>query len=60
MYCESTKNIDVRYHFIRKSILHGQIRVKKIGTEDNVDIMIKSVPIFKFKNCLDLIGVFSN
>lgn len=60
MYHERAKHIDIRYHFIREIITHGQITVKKIGTEDNpADMFTKPLPGLKFKHCLDLIGVCS-
>lgn len=40
---------DVRYHFIREIIVHYDIVVSKISTQDNpIDIMIKTLPIAKF------------
>jgi len=51
MYHEGTKNINVRYHFIREIKV---IKIKKIGTADNTtDMMTKSVPSHKFEHCLN-------
>ncbi|KAL3514409.1 hypothetical protein ACH5RR_027126 [Cinchona calisaya] len=58
MYHERTKHIDVKYHFIRDTIAEKKVSVQKINTRDNpVDMFTKSLPVAKFKHCLDLIGV---
>lgn len=58
MFHDRTKHIDVRYHFIRDVIAKGDITVNKISTNDNpADMFTKSLPIAKFKACLDLVGV---
>ena len=58
MYRDKTKHIDIRYHFVRDVILEGKIVVEKIGTESNpADMLIKPLPIIKFKLCTDLISV---
>ncbi len=60
MYHERTKQIDVRYHFIRDIISQGTVVVQKVSTHDNpLDMMTKGVPVSKFRHCLDLIGVCS-
>ncbi|PHT33090.1 hypothetical protein CQW23_29427 [Capsicum baccatum] len=52
------KHIDVRYHFVREIIAHGDIMVSKISTHDNpVDMMTKTLPSAKFEHCLDLVSV---
>ncbi|KAG8477230.1 hypothetical protein CXB51_031112 [Gossypium anomalum] len=58
MFHERTKHIDVRYHFIRDIIARGDIVVNKISTHENpADMMTKSLPITKFKYCLNLVSV---
>lgn len=58
MYHEKTKHIDVRFHFIREIIACKAIYVQKINTKDNpADMFTKSLPIIKFRMCLNLIGV---
>ncbi|KAG8480092.1 hypothetical protein CXB51_025341 [Gossypium anomalum] len=58
MFHERTKHIDVRYHFVRDIIAHGDIIMSKISTHENpTDMMTKSLPITKFEYCLDLVGV---
>ena len=53
-----TKHIDVRYHFMCDVIARGDIVVSKFSTHDNpIDMMTKSLPIAKFKHCLDLVGI---
>ena len=58
MYHERTKHIDVMFHFIQDTIAEGKVLVQKIHTKDNpTDMLMKSLPVYKFKQCLDLIGV---
>ena len=58
MYHERTKHIDVKFHFIRDIIVEGKVLVQKIHTKDNpADMFTKPLPIYKFKQCLDLVGV---
>ena len=58
MFHDRTKHIDIRYHFVRDIIEKGDCVVKKIHTDDNpADMFTKSLPIAKFKLCLDLVGV---
>jgi hypothetical protein len=60
MYHERTKQINVRYHFLREVVTQGDITLMKIVTAENpADMLTKSVPFFKFKHCLDLIGIYS-
>ncbi|KAG8502915.1 hypothetical protein CXB51_000770 [Gossypium anomalum] len=56
MFHERTKHIDVRYHFVCDIIARGDIVVSKISTDENpADMMTKSLPITKFKHCLNLV-----
>ena len=58
MYHERTKHIDVKYHFIRDIIADKRVLVQKINTKDNAaDMFTKALPVYKFKQCLNLIGV---
>jgi len=58
MYHERTKYIDVKYHFIRDVIAEGKVAVQKINTKENpADMFTKHLPVYKFKQCMDLIGV---
>ena len=58
MFHERTKQIDVRYHFVREIITRGDIVVSKVGTQDNpTDMMTKSLPIAKFVHCSNLVGL---
>lgn len=57
MFYERMKNIDVRYHFIREVIACEYIAINKTNTYDNHDdMMIKALPVSKFKHCLNLVG----
>ena len=58
MYHERTKHIDVKYHFIRDTIAEKKVLIQKINTKDNpADMFTKALPVYKFKQCLDLIGI---
>lgn len=60
VYHERTKHIDIRYHFIRDIISEGIVCVEKVSTDDNpADMLTKSLPVTKFRHCLDLVGVDS-
>ena len=58
MYHERSKHIAVKYNFICETISEGIVAVRKVATTDNpAYMMTKSVPLHKFKHCLDLIGI---
>ena len=58
MFHETTKHINVRYHFVREIIARGDIVVSKVETQDNpVDMMTKSLPIDKCVHCSNLVGL---
>ncbi|PHT59703.1 hypothetical protein CQW23_02066 [Capsicum baccatum] len=60
MFHERKRHIDVRYHFVREIIAHGDIMVSKINAHENpADMMIKTLPSAKFEHGLDLVGVES-
>ncbi|KAE8715970.1 hypothetical protein F3Y22_tig00110156pilonHSYRG00076 [Hibiscus syriacus] len=57
VFHERSKHIDVKLHFVRDVIAKGSIIVKKIPTEENpVDMLIKALPVAKFRHCLDLVN----
>ena len=44
----TTKHVDIRYHFIRKCIMDGNIDLKLIGTNDMVaDVLTKALVVTK-------------
>ena len=54
-------HIDIKAHFIRDVIGGGAIAMIKIATAENpADMMKKTIPVDKFKHCLDLISVISS
>nr|XP_010912064.1 uncharacterized protein LOC105038071 [Elaeis guineensis] len=58
MYHERTKQVDVRYHFIRDLVEKGDVRLQKIYTAYNLaDMFTKPILAIKFKNFLNLIGI---
>ena len=60
IFYERTKQIDVKFHFIRDVIEKCTVTVKKIGTTNNlVDMMMKPLSVAKFMHCLDLVGIYS-
>ena len=49
---------DVKLHFIRDIVSTEVINIEKISTKDNpTDILTKTLPMAKFKHCLDLVNV---
>ena len=58
IYHKRKKHIDVKFHFIRDIIAEGKMLIQKTNIKRNpADIFTKPLPIFKFKQCLDLVGV---
>lgn len=52
-----TKNIVIKYHFIREQIERGEVEVMKVHTTDNAtDILMKPLSQTKVQRCLDLVG----
>lgn len=48
-YHQRTKHIDIRYHFIRKQIKHGNISIHWISThEQQADLLTKLVATKQF------------
>ncbi|PHT34284.1 hypothetical protein CQW23_26084 [Capsicum baccatum] len=48
IYHERTKHIDIKYHFIRESIIEGKVSAQKINTRDNpADMFTKSLLVMK-------------
>ena len=53
-----SKHIHRRFHFIRECVKNEQIEVEHIpGSEQNADILTKSLGRVRFKEMRDLIGV---
>ena len=58
MYHERTKRIDVKFHFIRDTIAKRKVLVQKISTKENLaDMFTKPILIYKFKQCLNWVGI---
>ena len=50
MFYERTKDIDVKYHYVRDVIAQDKLKVCKICTHDNpADMMTKPVSVAKFE-----------
>nr|GEV05530.1 retrotransposon protein, putative, Ty1-copia subclass [Tanacetum cinerariifolium] len=58
VFHEMTKQINVRYHFIREVLEAKTVEVLKVGTEHNAaDALTKVVPGHKLQHCLELLSV---
>ncbi|XP_031262803.1 secreted RxLR effector protein 161-like [Pistacia vera] len=58
IYHERTKDMDVRFHFVKELIAQGVINLKKVAIEDNLaDDGTKVVMATKLKHCLNLLFV---
>ncbi|RDY07024.1 hypothetical protein CR513_08918, partial [Mucuna pruriens] len=57
VYHEKSKHIDVKLHFIQDVIQTKEILVENVATKVNpTNVFTKSLPLFKFKDCLNLIS----
>jgi hypothetical protein len=53
-----SKHIDIKYHFIRECVEHGQIVVKRVGTwEQKADALTKPLATVKLAVMIHLMGV---
>jgi hypothetical protein len=53
-----SKHIDIKYHFIRECVEHGQIKVKRVSTlEQKADSLTKALPAVKLGIMIHLLGV---
>ena len=58
MFHKRTKHIDIKYHYVRKVIAQGKLKVCMISTHDNpTDMITKPDPVTKFELCLGLVGI---
>lgn len=58
VFHERSKHIDVKLHFVRDVLTHGEIMLENISTENNpADALTKVLPQTKFKHCLNLVGM---
>ena len=58
VFHERSKHIDVRLHFVRDEVNKGEVKIQKVGTEDNpTDMLTKVLPVSKYAHCLDLVAV---
>ena len=50
VYNSNTKNIDVKYHFVRHTIYEGGVVLKKVHTQENcVDMFTKPILLEKLR-----------
>jgi hypothetical protein len=60
MFQTRTKHIDIKYHYIRKIVTEGKLRVYMINTHFNLaSMMTKHVSGVKFELCSNLIGIIA-
>ena len=53
-----TKHIEIRYHFIRELVEHGEIKMEFCKTEEQLaDIFTKPIATEKFIKFRDMLGV---
>lgn len=58
MFHDRSKHIDIRYHFIWDMVQRGAIRLRLIGTDDQVaDILTKPLGKVKFLTFREQLGV---
>ena len=58
VYHARTKNIDVRFHFVREILDDGDIELLKIHTKENpADMLTKMVSGVKFTHCKELLHI---
>lgn len=56
MHHQRIKHKYIRYHFIRGVFAKSDVQIHKISAKDNpTNMMTKSLPVFKFERCLDLL-----
>ena len=55
---ERTKDIDVKFHFVREIIESGEVNHEKINTDHNlVDVLTKALPRPKFFHCIQIMQI---
>jgi hypothetical protein len=55
---ERTKQIEIKYHYVRDEVEKGKLKVCKIHTLDNpADMLTKPVPVAKFELCSSFVGL---
>ena len=57
-YHSKTKNIPVKYHFVRHVVYEGGVVLEKVHTKKNsADMFTKSVTLEKIRWCLTSLGL---
>ena len=58
IFHENTKNINVKYHFIRDMLENKLMKFVRVHIDDNpTDLMTKGLPLERFTHCHALMGV---
>ncbi|CAI9782829.1 unnamed protein product [Fraxinus pennsylvanica] len=61
VFHDRTKYIDVKFHFIREIIEKEIIKIEKISTKCNpADMGTKILPLYKFRDCLNLLNIITD
>lgn len=59
-YHFKTKHINVKYYYVRDTVVAREIAMRKVHTSENpIYMLTKPLPIAKFEHCLDLVGIHS-
>ena len=59
VFHDKSKNIEIRYHFIRDMVQKEAVKLKYVPTEEQVaDVLTKPLARVKFEYFRDKIGVF--
>lgn len=57
-YHAKTKHINIKYHFVRQSVVEGTIQIEYIPTEAQAaDMLTKVLPIVKLRNNLKMLAI---
>ncbi|KAL7137756.1 hypothetical protein ABFS83_10G114200 [Erythranthe nasuta] len=60
VFHDRTKNIEIKYHFIRKVVGKGVIDLEKLPSEFNpADMGTKCLPVEKLRSCLRILNIVS-
>jgi hypothetical protein len=58
MFHARTKDIEIKYHYVRDEIEKGKLKICKTSTHNSLAGMLtKSVHVFMFELCSSLVGI---
>jgi len=57
-YHSKTNHISVKYHYVKDTVVAGEIVMRKVHTLENpANMLTKPLPITKFEHCLELVNI---